>query len=318
MRVRRFITGDEELVADLHNKSFSGYIESLPVVYGYNYITPEKVLKDVNSTDNEFWVIEHEGRVVGYLRCRVILEETVKTVWFVVEPKDLGQSCIAILERIRRRGFGRNLLQKVLNFYVKEGVEVAVALVYNDNEIGENFLNTLSFNKFDIFQMDSQSRPIANSTVFVRIDLTNPVQVPTVPGVLVRDACAKDAKVIAEIHAHNIWWCDECSTTEWSQRYIDGEFGHRVLVAELDGVAVAAMDYYTSNGRVGIAGVLPNFKHRGIGSMLYATLLNEMRESGHESAFIDSGMTQEEAIRMYERFGHHPERRQNCWVKILS
>ena len=37
----------------------------------------------------------------------------------------------------------------------------------------------------------------------------------------------------------------------------------------------------------------------------------------HSESFVDSRVTQEEAIRMYERVGFEIERRQNCWVRFL-
>jgi len=127
----------------------------------------------------------------------------------------------------------------------------------------------------------------------------------------------RDIESIVDIHRQNVWWCKECSTIDWCRRYIKGEFGHRVLVADYNGTVVGASDYYSSSGRVGIAGVLPEYQCQGIGSTLFAALLNSIRNNGFQRAFIDSGLTQEAAIRMFERFGFQVDRRQNCWIKMF-
>ncbi|MFX1481964.1 MAG: GNAT family N-acetyltransferase [Promethearchaeota archaeon] len=318
MEVRQFQLGDENAVVGIYNETFKHYIETLPEVYDYRPISVESVLEVVENKSGDLWVVEVNGRVVGFTQCEVVFEEGEKTVWLTVRPEDIGQSTIAILPEFQRRRCGSELIRRVLENYKKNGTKIAVALVYDDNPIGESFLKNLGFVDHDVFQLSSQTKPMANSTVCVRYNLVDAVEVPE-PNIDVkfRNANKDDVEAIAYIHERNVWWCDECSTGEWSLKYIRGELGHRVIVAETGDGIIGVADYIISSGRIGLGGVLPEYQSQGVGSALFATLLNAMRDAGLETAFVDSGLTQEEAIRMYERFGFQMERKQNCWVKIL-
>jgi ribosomal protein S18 acetylase RimI-like enzyme len=135
--------------------------------------------------------------------------------------------------------------------------------------------------------------------------------------IMFRRATVRDAPIIAEIHQTNVWWCDECGTLDWNVRFIKGKLGHTVFVAELNGEVVGEMDYY-KDGRVGIAGVLPEFRNQGIGSAMFYKVLKAMQRAGFAFAFVDSGLTQTEAIKMYDRFGFSVQRRQNVWIRKLD
>ena len=56
-------------------------------------------------------------------------------------------------------------------------------------------------------------------------------------------------------------------------------------------------------------------RRRGIGSAMFYNILLTMKKDGYKVAFLDSGLTQIDAIKMYERFGFTIQRRQNSWVK---
>ena len=68
---------------------------------------------------------------------------------------------------------------------------------------------------------------------------------------------------------------------------------------------------------IGIGGLLPKDRCKGIGSSLLDTLLDMMRDEGFQKAIVDSGMTQTDAIKLYERFGFSFVRKQLTWIKML-
>jgi ribosomal protein S18 acetylase RimI-like enzyme len=318
MKVRRFQTSDEKAITQMFSEAFESYIETLPDVYDYRPITADSLLEIAKSDNSDIWVVETADRAVGFVQCEVVFEESVKTVLLSVVPKDLGQSAIAVSPKYQRQGYGRFLMGEVLEHYRSNGTKIAVGLTYDDNFAGESFLQSLGFVCHDVFQLKFQTKPMANSTICARVSLKTAFATPTSNlDITFRGANEGDAESVAYIHEKNVWWCDECSTPEWSWNYIKGKFGHRVIVVEYNGRVIGSADYIRSNGRIGLGGVLPEYQRQGVGSALFATLLNAMRADGFESAFVDSGLTQEEAIRMYERFGFQMERKQNCWIRIL-
>ena len=319
MKVRRFQAGDKRAITQIFKEAFKSYIKTLPDVYGYRSIKADSLLDIAKSDKSDIWVIETANQAVGFVRCEVVFEESVKTVLLSVVPKDLGQSVIAVSPKFQRQGYGKLLIGEVLEHYRSNGTKIAVGLAYDDNLTGEGFLQALGFVCHDVFQLKSQTKPIANGTICARVSLKNASAHPT-PNldITIRRANKSDAESVALIHKKNVWWCDECSTPEWSLNYINGKFGHRVIVVEYNGRVIGSADYIKSNGRIGLGGVLPRYQHQGVGSALFATLLDVMRIEGVKTAFVDSGLTQEEAIRMYKRFGFQTERKQNCWIKILA
>ncbi|MBA7513724.1 hypothetical protein ES705_05742 [subsurface metagenome] len=92
--------------------------------------------------------------------------------------------------------------------------------------------------------------------------------------------------------------------------------GEITLVAEFEGKVVGCMEY-TSVGAIGIPGVLPQYRKKGIGSTLFYNLLKSMKENGLPKALADSGYVSElrKAIRMYKRFNFDLSRELWVWVK---
>ena len=58
-------------------------------------------------------------------------------------------------------------------------------------------------------------------------------------------------------------------------------------------------------------------QYLGYGSAMFYKILEVMKDAGFKTAFMDSGLTQVDAIKMYERFGFTVQRRQDAWIKKL-
>ncbi|MFW9908881.1 MAG: GNAT family N-acetyltransferase [Candidatus Thorarchaeota archaeon] len=323
MLVRQYQSGDEAMIAAIHNSAFESFISLLPEIYQYRFVGPEDVLGWIEPEENIIWIAETRNELVGYAQIRVEVErekQNISVLQFMPAREwDLHQANFAIIPSYQRKGLGTFLASQILDEYA--GItQFATAQTYSDNKAGEAFLRSLGFSMHDVFYHPpfSDEYPLVNSSVFttLELELLEPPSKLNLNARL-RRAVIQDAPLVAAIHQSNVWWCDECGTLDWSVRFIKGEFGHTVFVAELHGEVVGEIDYLR-DGRIGIGGVLPDLRNQGIGSTMFYELLRVMQKAGFEIAFADSGLTQIEAIKMYERFGFSIERIQNAWVKKLT
>ncbi len=323
MQIRPFRKDDEDSIADMYNQAFQRQIDTLPEIYQYRVATPEEVYRWRDGGVNTFWIIEVKDRPVGYAQVRIEVEQGEHEIpmlqFMPARSWDLNESNIAVIPEYQREGIASFLVKEIINKY-RPDVRIVTAHTFSDNIAGEAFLSHLGFTLYDVFyfQPFSKIKPLENSSIYESFVLEH-LQEPSSSrcDINLRRAELKDAETTQELHEHNVFWCEECLTLEWNQAYIEGKYGHTVFVAEYNGKVVGAIDYY-KDGRIGIAGVYPEYRGRGLGSAMFYELLREMKKVGLEIAFVDSGLTQTDAIKMYERFNFTIQRRQNCWVKILS
>ncbi len=323
MQIRQCQPGDEVDIATIHNNAFRDLINSLPAIYQYKLVSPEEIMDWVKLESSAIWVVELQNQVVGYAQIRVEVErgkQNVPVLQFMpARSWDMNQSNMAVLPTHQRKGVGTFLVENILEEYLGSA-EFATALTFSDNVAGERLFQNLGFTIHDAFYYEpfSDEYPLTNSSVYasLNLELLEPPDNLN-KEVMFRRAVLHDAPSIAEIHQSNVWWCDECSILDWNIRFIKGKFGHTVFVAEFNGEVIGEIDYL-KDGRIGIGGVLPEFRNQGIGSTIFYELLRTMKKVGFKIAFADSGLTQIEAIKMYERFGFSIERRQNTWVKKLT
>jgi hypothetical protein len=118
VKVRPFISGEERMVASVHNAAFEEWIESLGKEYEYRYITPEDVsawIKEDNAQRESLWIAEVDGKAVGYAHYRLELmhgKRGFNELLFVPTDPAMGQSNIAVIPLYRRREVARLLSKK--------------------------------------------------------------------------------------------------------------------------------------------------------------------------------------------------------------
>lgn len=322
MRFRHFQAGDESSIAAVYNSAFKHAIESLPEIYQYKEVSAQDVLGWLRD-DTELWIVEVDNQIIGCTQVHLEIEHGKRDVPVlqIISPRkwDLEQSNIAIHPEFQRSGVGTKLLQKIIDRH-KGTVEFISAVSFSDNLAAERFFEHNGFEMHDIYHFPdySDERPIMNSSVYETLeldDLEAPINLNS--EIVYRKATLDDASAIVEIHKHNVWWNPEVSSLEWNKKFIQGKFGHTVFVVEYENEVVGAIDYW-EDGRVGISGVLPHMTGKGIGSAMFYKILLTMKEVGCKFAFMDSGMIQIDAIKMYERFGFTVQRRQNAWIKKIK
>lgn len=76
------------------------------------------------------------------------------------------------------------------------------------------------------------------------------------------------------------------------------------------------MEYF-ENGILGLPGVLPEYRNRGFGTTILYQLLVRMQAEGISKAFADTGIIQDEMLRMYGHFGFDLSRRLLNWNLLL-
>jgi ribosomal protein S18 acetylase RimI-like enzyme len=322
MLIRLYRKGDDSEVAKVYNNAYREAIESLPEIYKYEEVTPDDVL-DWLHDDTELWIVEYENRIIGFAQIRIEIEHGKRdvSVLQIMSPRkwDLEQSNIAIHPEFQRKEFGSILLQELIDKY-KDKAEFVTAVSFSDNLAANRFFERNGFSAHDIYRVSdySDEKPLINSSIYETLDLDN-LEAPDNLNseVVFRKATLDDANAIAEIHKNNVWWNPEVRSLEWNKKFIRGKFGHTVFVIECKNEVVGAIDYW-EDGRVGISGVLPHMTRKGIGSTMFYKVLLAMKEAGFKYAVMDSGLTQVDAIKMYERFGFTIQRRQNAWIKKIK
>ena len=322
MQVRQYRKGDEKSIAEIYNRAFQKQIASLPNIYQYRRTTPEEAYNWRSGGANSFWIIESDGEPIGFAQIRIEVErgeQEIPVLQFMpARCWDMNECNLAVLPEYQRRGVATQLIHEIIKSHEPDAM-IVTAHTFSDNLAGESLFASCKFDLHDAFYYSpfSKTRPLANSSVYESLDLEH-LQEPKfdMPKAHFRRAELKDAEAVRQLHEYNVFWCEECLTIGWNREYIEGRYGHIVFVLEHDGRVVGAMDYY-KDGRIGIAGVLPEYRGKGFGSTLFHDFLREMMKAGFKTAFVDSGLTQTDAIKMYERFNFTIQRRQNCWVKVL-
>ncbi|MFW9843764.1 MAG: GNAT family N-acetyltransferase [Candidatus Thorarchaeota archaeon] len=320
MRIRQFQEGDESSVAEVHNSAFRDAIDSLPEIYQCKEVSRDYVLSWLHK-GIFLWVAESGNQIVGYAQVCVAVEKGKREIQIlqITSPKKwtLEQSNIAVHPEYQNKGIGTLLLNEVIERYQ---IDFVTAHTFSDNLAAERFFEKNDFTKHDVYNFAeySDDKPLVNSSVYEILELDN-LKAPSNLNqkIIFRLATLDDSEAVTEILRQNVWWSEESNSPEWSKDFIQGKFGHTVFVAEYEGIVVGSIDYYKDE-RVGIAGVLPHMTGKGIGSAMFYKILLAMKEARFKFAFMDSGMTQVDAIRMYEKFGFKIQRKQNAWIKRIS
>ncbi|MGB9694083.1 MAG: GNAT family N-acetyltransferase [Fervidobacterium sp.] len=310
--------------------AFTEWIESLGKEYDYHYVTSKDVLAWIknHSEYESLWIAEVNGEAVGYAHCR--LEEThgkkdFKELLFVQTSRDMGQSKIAVIPKYRRQGVARSLIQKCIEHFEPLGANLATIVAYSDNYAVEKLLKQLGFvhQEFFYYKQYSDEKPWRYDSVYAELNLNNPVNPPLRfnQDIKIRQAREEDAKDIAEVFRKSAPWSPfgpDASTDQILQHYLKSASLETIFVAEYDGKVVGVMDFNSENNRLGIPGVLPEYRKKGIGYTLFYHLIKYMRQKGCSKAIVDTGLILSDAIKMYIQFGFKITRRQHAWIKILQ
>lgn len=314
-----------EDVCLVHNSAFKSYIEDFGILYGYRKLKPNDIRNWIKNIESRIWLAYVENEPVGYVHCSQRIEKKdneILTMWFVETLEEIGQSRIAVIPSFRKKGIAKALVEHAIENYKKVGTEIVIVSAYSDNESATDLLANLGFKHYNPYYYErySKSAPFEVDSLLATFDLTQPLPKITLNSeVNVRVISENDLPAMIDIFGKarpDIWGSNP--TMEQVIGWYNEGWGEVTLVAEFEGKIVGCMEY-TSTGLIGILGVLPQYRRKGIGSALFYHLLKTMKERGLLKALSDSGYVPwtNNARKMYCRFNFELSRELWEWVKIV-
>ncbi len=316
---------DATEIAKVHNESFEYYIKEFGFRFEYPLVNEQDVggwILDREYTESEIFVVER-ANIVGYTHCVVHIEKgaiDIPILYFKPTGWKFGQARLGIVPSERKQGLASELVRYAIGYSWSHAPRFAIAMVYDDNIAANRLFGGLGFQQHDLFMEPefSEKHPLANSSILARFDLEKSIpRYDSSINVKIRRATEADIEAIAKISQKNVWWNPETWTTQWTKRFVNGEFSHTVYVAEHDNRVVGVMNYTSNTGEIGFTGVHPDYQRKGIGTYFMTQLLSIMKKAGIKEAIASSGMTQVDAIKLYDRLGFE-KRKQQAFVKRIE
>jgi GNAT superfamily N-acetyltransferase len=311
---------EEGVVARIHNAAFSGWIQALEPCFSYRDINSHTVNRWKKEPGAVNWLAYFDRDPVGYAHCHLRHfqgEIEFAVLQFALTHPNWGQSAIGILPEYQQRGVGTLLLERILEAYQAQGVEIAMAWVYNFNPAGIALFEKLGFENQErtFYEPYSRNEPLSYDSVYAKLDLTGHLLPENInEKLIVRKPLPKDENALTEVfHFSAPYVFGGNPTRDNIKRWLGNPKSECILVGEYQGVVVGAMEYF-KNSLIGIPGVLPVYRGKGFGTTLFFRLLENMRRAGHEYAIGDTGVIQEGMMSLYEKFGFDLSRRLLNWV----
>jgi ribosomal protein S18 acetylase RimI-like enzyme len=316
--------GQESIICEIHNDSFSYWIDNLGILYGYKYLIQKDVVNWLLDK-NSFVFLAFENKLpVGYIHCQI--EEIVgnkksfRNLVFIETKESLGQSKIGILPHYRRMNIAFSLINNALEFSKQYDTDSALCLAYNQNQPATGLLSKLGFNHKQRYFLDLYSidKPFVQDSVLAEYDLSN--ELPSIQlnqEVVIREILIEDLSSMQQIFGESrpdVFGTNP--TLDQVEEWFNSNWGEVTLVAEIEGKVVGCMEF-TSLGVIGIPGVLHEFRKQGIGSTLFYQLLQVMKNIGKKKALADTGFELQDAIKMYKKFKFDLSRELWAWMYIF-
>ena len=143
--IRQALPTDANLISVLGAVTFyEAYFEQDTAHELANYITesfpPERVLAEIESSTNTFFIIYREEKAVGYAKCRTDnRHESIKS------ERAVELQRIYILERVFGRGIGEILLKYCIETARQKGFETLWLGVWEENKRARRFYEKHGF-----------------------------------------------------------------------------------------------------------------------------------------------------------------------------
>ncbi len=311
-----------EDVCIVHNSAFKSYIEEFGMLYGYQKLNPNDIQNWIKNPESLIWLAYVENEPVGYVHCSTEVKKKdneFMVFYFVETMVGRGQSKIAVIPSFRKKGIAKALIRHTIEYYKKIGAEIAIAYAYHDNELATHLFTKLGFKheSFHYYDKYSKTEPHEVNTMVATFDLLKTLPKITLNSKAnIRIIFKDDLPVIREIRVTAR--PDDDTTMEQVIDWYKEGWGEVTLVAEFEGKVVGCMEY-NSDGVIGILGVLPQYRSKGIGTTLFYHILKTMKERGLPKAVADSEYLPwtEHARKMYKRFNFDLSRELWVWVKKL-
>ena len=323
LEVMPFQPGQETLVAHLHNTAFSDWRDRLEPCYRHKQVTAHTVQAWNREPFNTIWIAYTGREAVGYANCRIKIvsgHRDFLSLAFTVTHPDWGQSSIGVIPAYRHQGIATILVQTILEHFKSRGGELVTAYAYNFNLPASRFFAHLGFSHQPLFYFDpySSQTPWGFDAIYAELDLANPLQqVPLNPKVTIREPKPGDQAALVSIFRESAPFAFGSNPLpQQIALWLSNPAREAIFVAEFNGELVGTMEFF-KDGVIGIPGILPQYRHRGIGTTLFYHLLKKMQSAGFRKAIGDTGIIQKEMISLYHRFGFDLSKKLLTWTKVL-
>ncbi len=324
IKIKQVEIGQENIICEIHNNSFSYWIENLGILYGYKYLENKDVKNWLLNERSLVLIAYEDEEPVGYVHCQIedIVgdKKTVRNLVFCETKESLGQSKLGVLSINRRKKIALKLMKNALEKSKQFEADTALFLAYNQNLSVRGLLSNLGFNHKQMYYFEpfSKAKPYVQDSVLAEFDFSQ--ELPNIKlnqDVVIRRISFEDLSSMQRIFGESrpdVFGSNptQNQVREWHQT----AWGEVTLIAEIEDQVVGCMEF-TSAGVIGIPGVLPEFRKQGIGSTLFYHLLLEMKNSGKEKALADTGFELQDAINLYKKFNFDLSRELWAWIKIL-
>jgi mycothiol synthase len=252
---------------------------------------------NISDLSNFTLVFENKkSHIIGFAIIFQVPQHTNTSIWSAI---------YGIIPEYFKTELPGDLIEAILNL----GIKLNIPELYIDTtgDLSAPFdekLGRLGFNPIHYY-------------IFMSIDDLDQVSTPDNPkGIIIRNLKEiPDYKIVASVinegFKDSFMWKDVKPST-WKRRQHAFEKSHIVeyIIAYDEEEVVGFMQsYFDPNkpniGLMNTLSVLPNYRQRGIGSALFATGVDFLRERGCEKIDLMVDAKNEKAARIYERFGFY-------------
>ncbi len=286
-------------VASIHNICFRDQISHL-AKYGYHEVDAKEVERWFGR--GQILLARTKERIIGYLDFAVCENQGERYgVAVENEPHWLGQGKIGVLPEERRRGVASTLIRHAIRISRSAGCADFRVSVYSDNTPARRLLDKLRFKR------------ITPDVVLAERDLRSPLPQCAPPkGVTIEPGNPQNIDgYVAFFDQIRTYYGSYSDARSYVRGILTDDESAGCLFAKSGGQVVGCIlaDKVANSGFIGLPGVLPEHRRRGIGSALMASMLALLRNKGFEVAVTDSETSRQPALRLYWRTGFTEARR---------
>ncbi len=297
--IARLEESDAVKLARLHNRCFREEIANFKR-YGYHHIKPREAKRWFER--GRILAAKLGDGIVGYLHFATY-EEGGKQQGIALEtyPAWIGQSKIGVLPRARRRGVATMLVKAAIDQSRAQDCESFNVVVYSDNLPAISLVDKLGFMK------------IGPDVVLAETDLKRQLPKTSPPeGVRIEMESRENVDAYAEYFDRiRSFYGDYADAREYVEEVMKDPSLVGNLYAWVGDQVVGSIgaEKVATCGWIGLPGVVPEHRRRGIGTALMVRMLDILRDKGFEVALTDSETARQPALSLYWRTGFEEARR---------
>ena len=323
LELHSYRSGMESVVAYLHNSSYAGWRNNLEPCFGYEELDELHISQWVSQPSLSIRVAYYNQEPIAYAGYRTATEHGKQDFIFgrlELTHQDWGQSQLGVLPDYRQQGVGREIVESILSELTASKACIVIGWCYNFNRPACALFERLGFVNQEryYYEPHSEQEPWGYDSIYAELDLKKPLKdIPLNADLTLRAPRTEDETQFLELFRLSAPFAFGPRPNRVDiKRWLKDPNRRGILVGEYNGKVAGVVEYFI-HGILGIPGVLPEYRGRGIGSTLLYNLLLQMQEQGISRAFGDTGVIMEDMLHLYERFGFNLNRRLLNWVLRL-